>query len=191
MRYKVGGDAHYNWVYIPLMRYLVILAFLLSACSSVPSEKCQEADWYEIGRRDGALGTPLDQKNLEIPGLCHNSNEKFNEDLYINGRNAGLVEYCQPNNGFELGREGGNYRSVCPPEVEQKFLESYRRGQKVRKLQEANQDIDRKISSLYQQLNQNASAPNDTNAIDSQLLQLRSLKARNNQQMRSLEQAVN
>jgi len=173
-----------------MKRLLFGLTTLIVACSTPPQPKiCQEADWYEIGRRAGAKGQAVDQNVLERPGLCKttSSSEKF--EMYMNGRNAGLVEYCKPENGFELGRDGKKYSKVCPPgEASEKFRLYYQKGWRVRKLKEENQDLNHKISDLFDKVNQLETSKR--RKLDQELLQLRQIRATNNREMSHIEETL-
>src|SRR6202042_1372132 len=88
---------------------------------------CEQTDWYELGRQDGSQGQPTDRLNKHQKACA--KVEPDWETVYTNGRNAGLVEYCEPKNGYELARMGIAYYYVCPSTVEAQFLSSYRKGQ--------------------------------------------------------------
>jgi hypothetical protein len=132
--------------------FLIFLGFV--GCSTEPSPdqlSCQNSDWYEIGRRDGASGAPLDR----LKGYRRDCGAQWTEqteNIYRNGRNAGLVEYCTDRNGFELGRMRLTYNDVCPSTVEDEFLQSYKKGEKARSLETENQRLTDRIEQLARQL---------------------------------------
>jgi hypothetical protein len=47
---------------------------------------------------------------------------------YQNGREQGLVEYCQPGRGYDVGVNGGRYYGVCSVDHEADFLDAYNAG---------------------------------------------------------------
>lgn len=120
-----------------IFRAALILTFsiavtLTSGCATrtlITAVPCQGLDWFEIGRRDGAIGKPLSGLNQHIEE-CANG-EPPNTDLYVNGRNAGLVDFCTNQSGFEIGRSGTPYMAVCPEHLEKRFLPGYEQGQRV------------------------------------------------------------
>lgn len=127
-----------------------ILVLLLAGCSSTPVavvSKCQSADWYEIGRQDGAQGEPAERLEARRQE-CRNYYTEKAEAVYLNGRERGLVEYCTPENGLALGRRGELYYYVCPYNLEGGFTSAFKRGKRILALERANQDLDRKISEL-------------------------------------------
>jgi len=165
----------------------LILGCGLSACASktiVPVGKissCEQADWYELGRRDGSQGTPTDRLSAHQKECAKASSPDW-ETIYTNGRNAGLVEYCDPKNAYELGRMGVAYYYVCPSTVEPQFLTGYRNGQQARELEMQNQKIDDQIDQLAQKLIATESA-NEKQEIKEQLEELKRTRAKNDQEL--------
>jgi len=130
-----------------------LLMLLLSGCGSTPVavvSKCQSADWYEIGRQDGAQGEPAEKLETRRDE-CQNYYTEKAEALYLNGRERGLVEYCTSENGLALGRRAELYYYVCPYNLEAGFIGAYKRGKRILALERANQDLDRKIAEMTAQ----------------------------------------
>ncbi|MCB9026039.1 MAG: DUF2799 domain-containing protein [Bdellovibrionaceae bacterium] len=162
-----------------------ILIFLCIGCSSQKTHDCQEADWFELGRRDGAMGKSQRFVNSELPLLCPSSNKEEEKKLFNIGRKVGLLQYCRPENAFELGKDGKEYENVCPEESHSSFLDFFRQGLQVRELQIVNQDIDNKLSILDQQLK--ATSPSGKSEMESQILKLKNLKSQNNRQVDNIQ----
>ncbi len=120
------------------LRIAFLLALILtSGCATrrlMTAIPCQGLDWFEIGRRDGAIGKTVNALNEHIQE-CTNG-EAPNADLYLNGRNAGLVDFCTNQTGFEIGRAGTPYMLVCPDHLEKSFLPGYEQGQRVYRQEE-------------------------------------------------------
>ncbi len=136
-----------------MRRTLPLLMLLLAGCSSTPVavvSKCQSADWYEIGRQDGAQGEPAEKIEARRQE-CRNHYTEKAEAIYLNGRERGLVEFCTPENGLALGRRGELYYYVCPYNLEVGFTTAFKRGKRILALERANQDLDRKIADLTAQ----------------------------------------
>lgn len=114
------------------LRQLALLAVvLLAGCASgLGKDECVTADWRMIGYEDGLHGYPADRigfyrtscaKYQVVPSLA----------AYSEGRDRGLVEYCQPKNGFRVGLNGAGYSNVCSGAVETAFVDSYRYGRQI------------------------------------------------------------
>ncbi len=171
---------------------LIACAMLLaSGCTSLPvrlpsqeaeAPTCKNIDWFEVGRTDGSVGAKL-AKSREYSDRCQLSPSPFDGELYANGRNAGLVEYCTATIGFESGRNGSTYEGVCPDHLERAFLENYEVGQRVRQLESENSDLQSRIDDLVRLL-----APNQPgSSVRAQIDQLRARRVQNETEIDSLE----
>ncbi|MGD8851905.1 MAG: DUF2799 domain-containing protein [Gammaproteobacteria bacterium] len=113
----------------------VAFAALLTACAGgMSKEECQLADWRTIGYEDGVRGLPQTQ----ISGhrkACAGYGVALNLDAYRSGWEEGVRRYCQPGNGYRLGRSGGRYNGVCPTELEPAFLEAHGYGREIHALE--------------------------------------------------------
>lgn len=114
-----------------LSTFLTFIGCASSSSTSVSKTNCASMDWFEYGRRDGSRGAPKEQIE-QYKGICGSEFNSQSEILYVNGRNSGLVEYCTPQNGYEVGKMGGTYLYVCPSLVEPAFISEMRRGQRYR-----------------------------------------------------------
>lgn len=102
-------------------------------------EECATADWSSVGYEDGASGYPPDRLGDHRKACAKHG---YTPDLaaYRQGREEGLVEYCQPGRGFRAGENGANYHGVCPAELEDDFLSGYRIGHHLYTLRSAISD---------------------------------------------------
>ncbi len=145
---------------------------------------CASTDWYEIGRQDGAKGHGEEYLDVRLKE-CAPEKRDLVTRLYFTGRNAGLVDYCSPTNGFNLGRSGQPYARVCPSPMERDFLREYRKGQRVFELEQANRQIDHRIGSLSQEL-ERAIPLEVRNGLVDQLNELRQTKRVNDLEIQGL-----
>jgi len=108
----------------------VILAAALIGCSTLSKNECLQANWYELGWRDGILGKPrsLFQEHADA---CVKHNVRAEKAEYFRGRDGGLKNFCTYDNGFSQGRYGKSYNYVCPPDLEASFLAGFSSGRKV------------------------------------------------------------
>lgn len=170
-------------------RLLLSLVLLTAAACTSPATQypCENYDWYEIGRRDGASGAVLERLD-RYRNSCPRAFDSQSESMYRNGRNAGLVEYCTGRNGFELGRMRVTYNSVCPSTAENEFLKSYSKGETARQLELENQRLTAEIERL-QETNLTAQAsPQERDKIDAQIDDLKKKRSDNDQQILRISQ---
>ncbi len=109
--------------------------FILSSCASLSPEQCKNADWRQIGYTDGANGEPAGRLQQHA-SACAKANVKPDLEAYLSGRMEGLLSYCQPENGFEVGRRGRpDNVGDCPPHLRAPFLDQYRQGREINGLE--------------------------------------------------------
>ena len=99
----------------------------LSGCASMSGDECVTSDWAAIGYEDGARGYTTDKMSQRRKACAkHGVTPDF--AAYQSGREQGLVEYCQPGRGFDIGSNGGRYSGVCSVDLEADFLDAYNAG---------------------------------------------------------------
>lgn len=114
---------------------IVACAVLLSSCASLTPEQCRNADWRQIGYADGVNGTPA-ARIQDHAKACAKVDAKPDMEAYLSGRMEGLLSYCQPENGFKVGRRGRpDNVGDCPPHLRAAFLDNYRQGQEINSLE--------------------------------------------------------
>lgn len=128
---KANGWLHAGRSVISSLLSVLTCVVLVTGCASLTPEQCRHADWRQIGFADGSQGLPgarIDDhaKACAEQGIRPALNE------YLQGRAQGLYSYCQPENGFAVGRRGavGNVGD-CPDSLKQAFLNNYRHGNQV------------------------------------------------------------
>jgi len=168
---------------------LLVSCLALSGCASAPPEEqfsCKGTDWFELGRRDGTAG----QATSFIETHRKECSKEFNqqtEAYYMNGYNKGLVDYCSVENGFVLGRAGQPMKPVCPSPMDRSFMIGFNRGQRVYQLERANTQIERKISSINQQLKNKSVRTDQKEALTTELSQLENVRLQNNKELGRIE----
>ena len=102
----------------------------MSGCATMSSDECVATDWSAVGYEDGARGYTTDQFSKHRKACAkHGITADFGS--YQAGRDQGLLEYCQPGRGFDVGVNGGRYYGVCPVNQEAAFLDSYNVGHQL------------------------------------------------------------
>lgn len=125
--------------------FSVLGLFLLASCASLSPEQCRNADWRQIGYADGANGAP-GSRIQEHASACAKIDAKPDMEAYLAGRMEGLVSYCQPENGFDVGRRGApDNAGDCPPHVRAAFLQNYRQGREMRRREDRIEDIRKEL----------------------------------------------
>ena len=82
--------------------WLTIVIGSLSGCATMSSDECMASDWSAIGYEDGSRGFATNRFGQHRKACAkHGVTPDFS--AYQNGRDQGLVEFCQPHRGFSVG----------------------------------------------------------------------------------------
>ena len=132
---------------------LIASMLVLGGCATMNQGECVTADWRTVGYEDGVNGYAGDRIG-QYRKACAKYGVTTNLDLYQQGREQGLLEFCQPSNGYRAGVHGRSYNGVCPASLEPKFLVAFNSGHQLYVLQSrvtnADSQIEYKRSELYQ-----------------------------------------
>ena len=136
---------------------VLLLSGLLAGCASLTEDECHIGNWQSIGLNDAVQGRTTGRFTDHIKA-CQRYGVLPDKTLYDKGYQEGLVRYCTPSNGFTVGRNGYDYRSICPADAEASFLRGYERGHDLHEIEkqiaEARSsigDVRRKIDALRSQ----------------------------------------
>ncbi|MCX9155062.1 DUF2799 domain-containing protein [Niveibacterium sp. 24ML] len=108
-----------RWIALPL------LLLTLGGCASLSEKECRDADWEQIGYRDGLAGAARTRAS-DHGEACGKIGIKVDRPLYFKGYDAGLLRYCTPENAIEVGLAGAAYYGTCPPDTDALFTDHYR-----------------------------------------------------------------
>lgn len=160
----------------PLFAFIFMIMTTLAACTSTPQRKesaCAGIDWWEMGRTDGVAGLELEKGLSEHRHQCAGSAHPIALDLYENGRDAGLVDYCSPQQGLAAGHSGSTYGNVCPTYLEEAFLFQYKIGKRLFDLETEDHELESRIENLMALL----AKSNSGTALRAQIDDLRQQRA--------------
>ena len=130
---------------------VVIFALTMSGCASMSSEECALSDWSAVGFEDGARGYTTERFSAHRKACAkHGVTADFR--AYQEGRDEGLVQYCQPSRGYNLGVSGGHYNGVCDVAMEEEFLDAYRVGHQLHSLRANVNTANSRISARKREL---------------------------------------
>jgi hypothetical protein len=116
-----------------MLRLLIISAFgLLAGCATGMSKsECLVADWRAIGYEDGAAGREVGAVSPRRSACAKKAQVAVDMDAYLEGRAAGLAEFCRPASGYDWGARGGRYAGQCQGRDESLFVAAYEKGARL------------------------------------------------------------
>jgi hypothetical protein len=138
----------------------------LGGCATMNSDECLTSDWTSIGYEDGVKGYTADRIG-EHRKAC--AKHGVTPDLvdYQDGRSKGLLEYCQPSNGFRIGSNGGSYNSVCNAHFEGDFLDAFNMGSNLYLL---HSNVSRADAAIYSKEHEHAGIDDEVHVVESRLI---------------------
>ena len=130
---------------------VIVFALAVSGCASMSSEECALSDWSAVGFEDGARGYTTERFGAHRKACAkHGVTADFR--AYQEGRDEGLVQFCQPSRGYNLGVSGGTYHGVCDVAMEEEFLDAYRVGHQLYSLRADVNDANSRIAARKREL---------------------------------------
>ena len=124
----------------------LILMVGLSGCATLSEEECRVGDWQTIGFEDGSIGKDVRDIGRHREA-CADYGITVDLEAYRQGHDEGMVVFCQPASGFDLGASGQPFNDNCPQALRPEFYAAYDDGKRVFKLRrEVNfrlQDLER------------------------------------------------
>jgi len=130
---------------------LLATLLVLTGCASMTEEECLTADWYERGLHDGRNGQPQNYLAQHFEA-CSKVGVVPREDAWNKGHARGITDYCTPENGARMGRQGHSYRNSCPAHLESAFLAQYRPAYRVYQAEQHINSLNSSISSKEREL---------------------------------------
>lgn len=112
---------------------LTLIGVMLAGCAAMSEEECAYSDWTAVGYEDGADGRSSDRFG-DYRRACADHSITPDFQAWQEGREQGLIEFCQPLRGFQVGESGGYYSGVCNSNLEPDFLDAFRLGSELSNL---------------------------------------------------------
>lgn len=114
----------------PLTLVILGLVLIFTSCATLKKDDCLTADWYQIGYEDGTKGHPA-SRFAKHKKACAKYEVTPILDIYLDGRDEGLRQFCTPYNAYRLGIRGKSYQNQCAAISPAEFIQAYNRGRDV------------------------------------------------------------
>ena len=100
------------------LRVFAALAVLgsLGGCASLSKSECMNANWEDIGIRDGANGQP-EEYLIQHSTACAKVNVVPDRGAWLHGRESGLERFCVPHRAYQLGEYGSGFEVGHLPQL--------------------------------------------------------------------------
>ena len=137
--------------------FVVALCVLLTGCATMSADECKLANWSDVGLRDGLEGAALSRLDARVKD-CAEAKVAVDTLRYLQGRDQGLLLFCQIEKAVPLGLKGGSYSGVCPVGIDGEFRRQFRLGRDVFDARHTVQNLEANINGAEDRLR---AAPND------------------------------
>lgn len=137
-----------------LIRVFAALAILgsLGGCASLSKSECMNANWEDIGIRDGANGQP-EEYLIQHSTACAKVNVVPDRGAYLHGREQGLERFCVPHRAYQLGEYGNGFEvGICRNFDQERLQDAYEKGRDVNQRSNELANIDNEIRSINTRL---------------------------------------
>jgi Protein of unknown function (DUF2799) len=135
-------------------RVLAALAVLasLGGCASLSKSECMNANWEDIGIRDGANGHP-EEYLIQHSTACAKVNVVPDRGAYLHGREQGLERFCVPHRAYQLGEYGNGFDvGICRNFDQERLRDAYEKGRDVNQRSNELANIDNEIRGINTRL---------------------------------------
>lgn len=124
----------------------------LSGCASLSKSECLNANWEDIGVRDGANGEP-EEYLINHSTACAKVNVVPDRGAWLHGRDRGLERYCLPHRMYSLGEYGSGFDAgICRNFDQERLVDAYEKGREVKRRSGILSEIDAELRDIRTRL---------------------------------------
>ncbi len=85
---------------------------MATSCATISESECVAGNWADIGYKDGVQGVAR-SRIADYVKKCGEYGQGVDRNLYLSNFETGLSYYCTYDKGFERGKGGNGYNTVC------------------------------------------------------------------------------
>jgi len=134
-----------------LIRILAAFTMLasLSGCASLSKSECLNANWEDVGIRDGANGQP-EEYLIQHSTACAKVGVTPDRERWLSGREQGLERFCTAQRAYQIGEYGGSFdAAICRNYDQERLFDAYNKGRDVNRLSGEIASIDNQIRDIH------------------------------------------
>jgi hypothetical protein len=133
-----------------LLRLFATLVLLgtLGGCASLSKSECMNANWEDIGIRDGANGQP-EEYLIQHSTACAKVGVAPDRGAWLHGREKGLERFCLPHRAYQIGEYGNGFDvGICRNFDQDRLQDAYEKGRDVHRLANELSSIDSEMRDI-------------------------------------------
>jgi hypothetical protein len=124
----------------------------LGGCASLSKSECMNANWEDIGIRDGANGEP-EEYLIRHSTACAKVHVVPDRGAWLHGREQGLERFCRPQRAYQIGENGGSFEvGICRNFDQDRLQDAYSKGREVNRLSGVLSSIDNEMREIHASL---------------------------------------
>ena len=127
--------------------FLLAAPLMISGCATLDKNECASVSWYDLGLRDGQSGQTSIYVAKHVKA-CAKHGIPVDEQSWRTGWDSGIRVYCTPENGLNVGSQGGHYADSCPADQALLFRGAYDVGRAYHNATRERDRIYNEISTL-------------------------------------------
>lgn len=113
------------------------------------------ANWEDIGIRDGANGEP-EEYLIRHSTACAKVGVSPDRGAWLHGRETGLERFCVPHRVYQLGEYGSGFEvGICRNFDQDRLQDAYEKGRDVHRRSDELSSIDSEIRDINTRLEDN------------------------------------
>jgi hypothetical protein len=160
-----------NSAFIRISAALALCA-AFSGCASLSKSECLNANWEDIGIRDGANGQP-EEYLIQHSTACAKVGVTPDRERWLAGRERGLERFCTPQRAYQIGEYGGGFdAAICRNFDPERLRDAYDKGRDVNRLTAEIGALDNEIRDIHIILEQKDLEPKERERLAFRLGQL-------------------
>jgi hypothetical protein len=138
-----------------VLRMIALLGAIvggLNGCASLSKSECLNANWEDVGIRDGANGRP-EEYLIQHSTACAKVNVVPDRGAWLHGREQGLERFCTPHRAYQFGEDGSSFEvGICRNFDQDRLEDAYEKGRDVHRFADQLNSIDNEIRNINSRL---------------------------------------
>ena len=120
----------FNFMTFKRLIGLAVISVFISGCATLNEAECISANWYDLGS-ENALSGKKSSFVAEHTSACKKYQITPDFDLYREGWQQGIKQFCSAQSGWRYGIAGNYYRNTCDTQAQAECLKGYNPARKI------------------------------------------------------------
>ncbi len=132
-----------------LILFVTPLTLMLGNCATISKQSCMTDSWYDVAFKGAMNNHDRADHIKDVTNTCGKLGIGVDLDVYEQGFQDGMRQFCEPNNGYQWGLQGRAYNGVCASPA---FSAAYRDGQEDFNIKQRRSAISSRLLDIQNRL---------------------------------------